>query len=136
MAHFAELDENNVVIRVVVVDNSQILDSEGNESEAIGISFLRNFYNNNANWKKTSYNGNIRKNFAGIGLTYDESLDAFVWPQPFSSWILNNETVNWEAPITMPTLTADEEAAGKYYSWDESAYQADNTTGWILNTPG
>ena len=136
MAHFAELDENNVVIRVVVVDNSQILDSEGNESEAIGISFLRNFYNNNANWKKTSYNGNIRKNFAGIGLTYDESLDAFVWPQPFPSWILNNETVNWEAPITMPTLTADEEAAGKYYSWDESAYQADNTTGWILNTPG
>ena len=112
MSHFAELDENNVVKRVIVVANKDTADVDGNESEAIGVAFCQRLLG--GNWKQTSYNGNIRKNYAGIGYTYDAGLDAFIPPQPYPSWVLNNETAQWVAPVPMPT-------DGKMYSWDEAA---------------
>lgn len=109
MAHFAQLDENNVVTQVIVVHNNDCLDANGNESEAVGAAFCQSLLG--GNWKQTSYNGNIRKNYAGIGYTYNPSIDAFVPPQPYASWTLNND-VKWEAPTPMPT-------DGKRYSWNE-----------------
>ena len=107
MAHFAEIDENNVVTRVLVTDNN---DPNGDE----GYQWLLD--NLGGTWVKTSYNGNIRKNYAGIGYTYNEELDAFVPPKPFESWTLNGETALWEAPVPYP-------ADGILYSWDEDAAQ-------------
>ena len=136
MAHFAEIDQNNVVTRVIVVNDADTSDDSNVESEDIGIAFLKSKYGSDTNWKQTSFNGNIRTRYAGINFTYNESLDAFIPEQIYPSWTINTTTKDWEAPITKPTLTADEEAAGKFYDWDEDAYQADNTTGWILHTSG
>jgi len=132
MAHFAELNENNEVLRVIVVDNNDTSNSDGEEIEQIGISFLKGLFGNNTNWKQTSYNGNIRVRYAGRGDVYDETLDAFISPKPYNSWILNSTTADWEAPITKPELTQEQEDSGYLYYWDETAYQQDNTTGWIL----
>ena len=111
MAHFAELDGNNVVLRVIVVDNRDTSDPNGVEKEHIGAAHCEKLLG--GTWKKTSYNGNIRKRYAGIGYIYNESLDAFVPPKPFPSWILNSETADWEAPVPQPT-------DGKIYAWVES----------------
>ena len=119
MAHFAKLDSDNKVIHVSVVDNWNITDGSGNESEAIGVAYLKSIHGADTNWKQTSYNGNIRKNYAGIGMTYDESRDAFISPKPFLSWVLNETTCRYEAPTPMPTT------AGKIYTWDEA------TTSWV-----
>ena len=135
MAHFAQLDENNVVTQVIVVSNDDCSDSNGVETESIGVAFCQKLLGANTNWKQTSYNGNMRVRYAGIGYSYNESLDAFVPAQPFASWTLNNETADWDAPITQPTLTEEQITAGSYYRWDEDAYQADNTAGWVLETP-
>jgi len=94
MAHFAKLDENNVVLEVHVVHNNELF-QDGVESEAKGIKFLVDLFGENANWKQTSYNGSIRKNYAGIGYTYDATRDAFIPPQPFPSWTLNESTCLW-----------------------------------------
>jgi hypothetical protein len=135
MAHFAQLDENNVVTQVIVVSNDDCSDANGTESESIGVAFCQKLLGANTNWKQTSYNENMRVRYAGIGYSYNESLDAFVPAQPFASWTLNNETADWDSPITRPTLTEDQIAAGSFYIWDEDAYQADNTAGWVLQTP-
>jgi len=82
MAHFAELDSNNTVLRVLVVDNFMLKDEQGNEQEQLGIDFLKSLFGADTNWKQTSYNGNTRKNYAGIGYTYDTSRDAFINPKP------------------------------------------------------
>lgn len=119
MAHFAKLDENNNVLAVHVVNNDVII-VNGNESEQAGIDFLTTLHGHTL-WKQTSYNGNIRKNYAGIGYIYDAARDAFIAPKPFNSWILNETTCRWEAPVPMPT-------DGKFYTWDE------NTTSWIEPT--
>ena len=103
MSHWAELDENNIVLRVTVGDN--------NETDE-GYQWLID--NLGGTWVKTSYNGNIRKNYAGIGFTYDETRDAFIPPKPFESWLLNEETCLWEAPTPRPI---DE----NIYTWDESS---------------
>jgi hypothetical protein len=113
MAHFAELDENNIVVNVVVVNNEDILDSENKESEEIGIQFLNNLFKENKKWKQTSYNGVIRKNYASINGTYDEARDAFIPPKPFTNWILNEDTCKWKAPIPYPT-------DGKDYVWNDN----------------
>lgn len=105
MAHWAEIDKNNIVIRVLVGDNN---DPAGDE----GYSWL--LENLGGTWVKTSYNGNIRKNYAGIGYSYDEALDAFVPPKPFESWTLNEETALWEPPVAYPT-------DGELYVWDEES---------------
>ena len=126
MAHFAELDSNNIVKRVIVVSNNRNINAEGNEDESVGIAFCRSLYGENTNWKQTSYNHSIRKCYAGIGMVYNEELDMFVGQQPYSSWTLDSDG-DWNPPIAMPELT---EGQNGYYEWNESAYQADNTTGW------
>jgi len=118
MAHFAKLDSTNNVIGVHVLNNEVITDNDGNEQEQLGINFLTQ-HNGGVGWyKQTSYNGNFRKNYAGVGYTYDPTRDAFIPPQPFPSWTLNEDTCQYEAPVAYP----DDD---KMYNWDES------TTNWI-----
>ena len=136
MAHYAQLDENNIVTQVIVVANSDITDANGNEVEEIGITFCKKLLGEDTNWKQTSYNNNIRVRYAGIGYSYNEELDAFVPPSPFLSWQLNEETADWQSPLgATPTLTEEQITSRSFYRWDEDAYQEDNTTGWVLETP-
>jgi hypothetical protein len=105
MAHFAEIDENNIVSRVLVTNNDFPNEGYNWLIETLG-----------GTWIKTSYNANIRKNFAGIGYTYDEGRDAFIPPKPYQSWLLNEDTCQWEAPTAYPT-------DGKLYTWDEDSQE-------------
>ncbi len=112
MAHFAKLDTNNIVLDVNVVNNSDIDDLPFPESEAVGIACLNAWAGQSFNWKQTSYNGNFRKNYAGPGMKYDAVRDAFIPSKPFPSWVLNEQTCKFEAPIPYPN-------DGKSYLWDE-----------------
>jgi hypothetical protein len=139
MAHFVKLDDNNIVIESYVISNDSCLDGDGNESEAVGVSFCEGLFGVGT-YKQTSYNtyankhfdadGNedsgtpFRKNYASIGFTYDSSNNGFHEAQPFASWTLDTNSMLWVAPLELPSDN------NKYY-WDESAYQADNTTGWV-----
>ena len=134
MAHFARLSTDNIVEQVIVVANKDTSDDNGVEEEIIGIAFCKKLFGSNTNWKQTSYNGNLRVRYAGIGYSYDPSLDAFVPPKPFASWVIDTNTANWTAPLVEPTLTQEQIDAGSSYRWDEDAYQADNATGWVLET--
>lgn len=116
MAHFAELNHLNYVTRVVVVNNNEILDENGKESEQKGIDFCVAHFG--GRWIQTSYSGSFRKNFAGINSTYDEKNDAFFSPSPFPSWKLNKTTFRWEAPKPLPDLDNP-------YIWDEK------TVSWV-----
>jgi len=121
MAHFAKINKDtNEVLHVSVVDNWNCVDGTGNEVEAIGIAYLEGVHgvHDDVYWKKTSYNGNIRKNYASIGCTYDAQRDAFIPPKPYASWILNETTCRYEAPISKPT-------DDKLYVWNEE------TTSWV-----
>lgn len=120
MAHFAKLDENNIVTEVVVVSNSDTSDAEGQEKESIGVAFCEHLFG--GRWKQTSYNGNFRKHYAGIGYYYDPVLDAFIPPKPYPSWVLNTDTCDWQAPVPYPQ-------DGKHYIWDEA------TLSWV-EVPG
>ncbi|HHZ95573.1 MAG TPA: hypothetical protein EYN67_08445 [Flavobacteriales bacterium] len=135
MAHFAQIetvdiiDENEVVIgsetiitQVIVIANDDILDDQGNESETLGIQFCQDLVGSNTIWVQTSYNNNMRKNYAGYGFTYDESRDAFISPQPYPSWVLDEDTCQWESPIPYPTDLVE----GEVFEWDETSTQ------WIL----
>lgn len=112
MAHFAQLDENNAVIQVIVVNNDVILDENNEEQESIGIDFCRSIYGADTNWKQTSYNGTFRNQYAAIGGTYDETNDAFRPLQPFDSWIWNETNWDWDPPTPYPS---DEQT----YDWNE-----------------
>jgi hypothetical protein len=112
MAHFAQLDNNNIVTKVVTVNNNELLDN-GLENENKGINFLISLFGNN-NWKQTSYNSNFRKNYAGIGYGYSSELDAFIPPKPYASWSLNVDNCQWQPPIEYPT-------DGKNYTWNENS---------------
>ena len=112
MAHFTELDSNNVVTQVVVVNNNELLDN-GVESENKGVEFLNSLFGHNR-WKQTSYSGKIRKNYAGIGYSYNETLDAFISPQPFASWALDENICRWKAPVDYPN-------DDKFYTWNEES---------------
>jgi len=116
MAHFAQLNEENLVTQVIVVANQDTADQDGVENEAIGIEFCTNLLG--GKWVQTSYNANIRKNYAGIGYKYDATLDAFVPPQPYNSWLLDEDKAQWKAPVDYPT----EEGR---YTWNEA------TTSWV-----
>ena len=118
MAHFAKLNENNVVLEVHCVNNIELLDENNQESESKGVAFLTSWSGGYTNWKQTSYNATIRKNYAGIGYTYDATRDAFISPQPYPSWVLDETTCLWKAPTPMPT-------DDKMYVWDEP------TTSWV-----
>jgi hypothetical protein len=111
MAHFAQLNTSSIVHEVIVVDNSNILDPDGKESEAVGIAYCQSLFGVETLWRQTSYHGSFRKNYAGIGYTYDASLDAFIAPQPYPSWTLDTQTCQWVAPVPMPT--------DGYYTWSE-----------------
>ncbi len=147
MAHFAKLDANNIVEQVIVVNNDDIKDNTGTEVESIGVAFCQKLLGSNTNWKQTSYNSNYRGNYAGIGMTYMTnvatlgvgSTDVFITTQPYASWSVGVSTAQWYAPIDgPPALTSAEEAANKYYIWDEDAHQADTaspkTVGWAITT--
>jgi hypothetical protein len=116
VAHFAELDANNVVLRVIVVGNRDTSTPDGTEVESIGVAFCQRLFG--GNWKQTSYNGNFRKRYAGIGYTYDTALDAFIAPQPYPSWTLDPVTTNWVSPVPYPT-------DDKNYIWNESTQSWD-----------
>jgi len=111
MAHFAQVDENNVVTQVIVVANNELL-LDGVENETKGIEFCKSLLGDDTRWVQTSYNGNIRKNYAGIGYTYDPVADHFFAPQPYPSWTLDTDA-KWQAPTPMPV---EEE---KFFTWDE-----------------
>jgi hypothetical protein len=116
MAHFAQLDDNNIVTQVIVVANNELL-LDGVESEVKGILFCKSLFGEDTKWKQTSYNGNIRKNYAGIGYTYDVNNDYFYAPQPYPSWTLDADA-RWQAPVPMPT-------DDKMYSWNEATLSWD-----------
>ena len=101
MAHFAQLNAENLVTQVIVVANQDTADQDGVENEAIGIEFCTNLLG--GTWKQTSYNANIRKNYAGVGYKYDATLDAFIPPQPYASWVLDQDKAQWKAPVDYPT---------------------------------
>ena len=128
MAYFAKINDNNIVVNVIRVHNNELLVDE-TESEAQGINFLNATYKvDNVNWKQTSYNTcsgvhseggtPLRKNYAGIGYTYDASKDAFIPPKPYASWTLNNDTCNWVPPVVYPD-------DGEKYVWSE------DDTNWV-----
>jgi len=124
MAHFAKLDDDNTITQVIVVSDADCKDQDGNEVEAIGVAFCNNLLG--GRWVQTSYNGNIRKRYAGIGYSYNEQYDVFIAPKPFNSWTLNTTTFDWEAPVPYPTEDSDAENP-RYYTWNET-----NQT-WDLN---
>ena len=119
MAHFAEINSDNVVLRVVVVSNNDTAMADGTETESIGIAHCQKLYG--GTWVQTSYNNKFRKRFAGIGFTYDSSRNAFIPPKPYNSWTLNETTCNWEAPVALP----EDASAINGYSWNE------DTTSWV-----
>ncbi len=129
MAHYAEIDALQRVIRVLVVDDVDIQDKEGIEIDSIGMKYLNDAFG--GTWLRTSYNtyGGVhsldgtpfRKNYAGVGYTYDLTRDAFIAPQPYPSWTLNEDTCQWESPIAYPA----DGTIDKMYNWDEE------TTNWI-----
>jgi hypothetical protein len=122
VAHFAEIDPDNTVLRVIVIGNADTADASGVEKEHIGAAFCERRLG--GVWVQTSYNGNIRKNYAGIGFTYDADRDAFIPPQPYPSWAVNEDTCLWEAPVPMPE-------EGGPYQWNE------DTQTWLASAaPG
>ena len=114
MAHFAKLGVGNIIEQVIVVSNDIAT------TEQAGVDFINNLYNTRDVWKQTSYNGTIRKNFAGIGYTYDQTRNAFIPPKPYASWTLVETTCLWEAPVAYPN-------DGKKYDWNET------TSSWDLD---
>jgi len=130
LAHFCQLDENNVVTQVIVVANEDTSDANGVEAEEIGVAFCKKLLGADTNWKQTSYNNNFRVRYAGISYSYNEELDAFIPPSPFPSWVLDNATADWISPVgPAPALTEAEIEARSYYRWDEEA------GAWELETP-
>ena len=107
MAHFAELDADNIVLRVIVVSNDMLLNEDGNEVEAIGINFCQSLFGTDTSWVQTSYNANFRKNYAGIGYTYDATRDAFISPMPAGDgWVLDEDTCTWRNPALEQLMAA------------------------------
>ena len=135
MAHFAKLDENNVVVQVIAVHNAHA------PNEELGAIYINKLFKTDDVWKQTSYNTRngvhllggtpFRMNYAGIGMVYDEARDAFVPPQPYSSWVFNESKCDWDAPIPKPDAGTDI-ATAPTHIWDEDLYQSDNTKGWVL----
>jgi hypothetical protein len=129
LAHFAKLDENNIVTQVIVVANEDTADTNGVEVEEIGVAFCKKLLGANTRWKQTSYNNNMRIRYAGIGYSYDEALNAFIPPKPFESWVINEETADWVSPVgPAPDLTEEEIEARSFYRWNEENGE------WVLET--
>lgn len=118
MAYFAQLDNNNIVLQVIAVNDKNTSTEDGLENENIGIAFCKNLFGEGTFWRQTSYNDNFRKNYAGIGYSYNEILDGFIPPKPYPSWILNEDTCLWYPPVPYPT---DENC----YFWNEETLSWD-----------
>ena len=116
MAHFAELGADNIVVRVIVVNNAELLDANGQEQEAIGVAFCQSLFG--GTWVQTSYSGSFRTRFAGQGYAYDQTHNAFIPPKPFPSWTFSDNILDWVAPVAHPE-------DGKPYAWDEA------TASWV-----
>ena len=130
MAHFVQLDENNIVTQVIVVANEDTTDTNGVEVEEIGVVFCKKLLGAETNWKQTSYNNNFRVRYAGIGYSYNAELNAFIAPKPFESWVLVEETADWVSPVgPAPTLTEAQVESRSFYKWDEE------NLAWVLETP-
>jgi len=130
MAHFAKIDENNVVTQVIVVANEDTTDTNGVEVEEIGVAFCKKLLGAETNWKQTSYNNNFRVRYAGIGYSYNAELNAFIPPSPFPSWVLVEETADWVSPLgAAPTLTEEQITSRSFYRWNEEELE------WVLETP-
>lgn len=124
MAHFAKLDSNNIVTAVHVVNNNVLIKADGTESELKGKTFLNSLHGS-AKWVQTSYNGNFRKNYAGVGYTYDSVRDAFIPPKPYPSWTLNEDTCTWDCPVQYPTEIEDADGNIIFYFWNEENQEWD-----------
>lgn len=111
MAHFAQIDNNGTVLRVLAVADAECLCDEGTESEHVGCQFCASHFG--GDWVQTSYTGRIRKRFAGVGFTYDAAMDSFIPPKPYPSWVLDESTCDWVAPVQRPS--------GGPFRWDEQA---------------
>ena len=150
MAHFAKLDGNNLVTQVIVVSDSDTSDSEGTEYESIGVAHCQKTFGGDTVWKKTSYNAyngtGYRGNYAGIGMTFMSDVatlgvaktDVFIDTQPHLSWTVGVNTATWYPPANPgsdPALTDSEKTAMKYYAWNESNYQSNPSTAWVLTDP-
>jgi hypothetical protein len=122
MAHFAELNAESVVQQVLVVNNSDVGNLPFPESEPVGVAYLQSLFGPETSWVQTSYNGSFRYRYASIGYTFDVTLQVFIPPKPYPSWLLNTNTYTWEAPVPYPT-------DGKQYYWDETALS------WVLVAP-
>jgi len=120
MAYFAKLGTGNIVEQVISINNSVITDANGVEQEQLGVDFINKLYNTKDVWKQTSYNNNIRKNFAGIGYQYDQTRDAFIPPKIYNSWILKEDTCRWEAPIPSPSSYINEQDKLVQFKWNEN----------------
>jgi len=151
MAHFAHIDEANIVDEVLVIGN-EIIDPEntGTEDEQLGKDFIQNVLNKSGTWLQTSYNNNFRNKFAAIGDTYNAETNEFLPPKPYASYVWNDTDKDWDAPIAYPldglvdsdyptgypeefvTACEADTSAVYYYEWREEEYQSDNTTGWFL----
>jgi hypothetical protein len=130
MAHFAKIDENNIVTQVIVVANEDTTDTNGVEVEEIGVAFCKKLLGAETNWKQTSYNNNFRVRYAGVGYSYNAELNAFIAPKPFESWVLVEETADWVSPVgPAPTLTEAQVESRSFYKWDEENLE------WVLETP-
>ena len=149
MAHFAKLDANGIVEQVIVVANQDTADASGTETEAIGVAFCQKLVGAGTNWKQTSYNAMLgsgfRGSYAGIGFTYMSnvatlgvgSTDIFINTQPYASWTVGVGTATWYPPANpgdAPTLSESDKTAGKYYEWNESNYNSNPSTAWVLKT--
>ena len=136
MAHFARVNSDNQVIYVTPVNNANLLNENAEEIESLGVEYLLKTlpsdtietWQETDTWVKTSYNGSFRGKYAALGDTWREDLDAFIGQKPYPSWILNTKNGKWQSPIKNAFTESDSEL----YYWDEDAYQADNTMGWVL----
>lgn len=132
MAHFAQINADSIVEQVICVANSVIIDSDGKESEQLGIEFCQSLYGKDTTWLQTSYNGTIRRNFAGVGVQYYAPQDVFLPPKPYPSWVLNEQTLEWEAPVAPPVYLEDYymgDGTGSQYYWDEEKLS------WMMHGP-
>lgn len=123
MAHFAQLDEANIVTQVIVVSNDSIENLPFPQSEPVGVAFCQSLFGAETIWKQTSYNRSFRQNYAGIGSTYDPQIDAFIGPKPYDSWQLDTNSYQWKPPFPYPN-------DGQVYIWDEP------TLSWVLHSSG
>ena len=143
MAHYAKINDDNVVERVEVLDDFYEWSDTGELDENRAVATLKKFFGDNTTWKKTSYNNNIRGNYAGIGFTWDEENDEFIPPKPYASWTYSFTDHQWKAPLDHPLADISEDSTDQpeeitskpddevwEYVWNEDAYQADNTKGW------